>query len=85
MTKVSLATCESYDVAAVQAAIVKALEPLGGMGAFVKQDKKVLLKPNLLQASKPEEAITTHPAMVEAVINLVRQAGGIPILGDSPA
>ncbi|HTY08355.1 MAG TPA: DUF362 domain-containing protein, partial [Candidatus Edwardsbacteria bacterium] len=35
--------------------------------------------------SKPDEAITTHPAVVEAVINLVRQAGGIPMLGDSPA
>lgn len=85
MAKVSLAHCVSYKPEDVQSAISRVLEPLGGIGTFVKPGNKVLLKPNLLQASRPEQMITTHPAVVEAVIVLVKQAGGIPLLGDSPA
>jgi uncharacterized protein (DUF362 family) len=44
----------------------------------------VLLKPNLLQAKSPDELVTTHPAVLEAVINLVREVKGVPLMGDSP-
>ena len=60
------------------------LSPLGGMGAFVKPGEKVLLKPNMLSAKRPDEAVTTHPEVVRAVIELVLEAGGIPLVGDSP-
>jgi uncharacterized protein (DUF362 family) len=30
---------------------------------FDLKGKKVLIKPNVLRASRPEEAITTHPAV----------------------
>ena len=38
----------------------------------------------MLQAKSPEAFITTHPAVVEAVINIVKDAGAVPMLGDSP-
>ena len=60
------------------------LAELGGMSAFVKPGQKVLLKVNLLMKKRPEEAVTTHPSVVEAVARLVLEAGGIPIIGDSP-
>jgi len=60
------------------------LAELGGMSAFVKPGQKVLLKVNLLMKKRPEEAVTTHPSVVEAVVHLVQEAGGIPIIGDSP-
>lgn len=60
------------------------LEGFGGMTAFVKPGQKVLLKVNLLMKKRPEEAVTTHPSVVEAVVHLVQEAGGIPIIGDSP-
>ncbi|HKJ89380.1 MAG TPA: DUF362 domain-containing protein, partial [Gammaproteobacteria bacterium] len=31
-----------------------------------------------------EAAVTTHPAVVEAAIILVKEAGGVPVVGDSP-
>ena len=83
-SQVSVTECQSYSVQEVQAAIERCLEPLGGLKNYVKPGDTVLLKPNLLQASTPEEYITTHPAMVEAVINLVKDVGGIPQVGDSP-
>ena len=33
--------------------------------------RKVLIKPNVLRASKVEEGIATHPAMVRAVVEKV--------------
>ena len=61
------------------------LAPLGGMAQFVKKDEKVLLKINLLSAKAPEKAVTTHPEVVRAVAKAVRDAGGEPYIGDSPA
>lgn len=81
---VSLVRCDSYDHAPLRAAATAALEPLGGIAAFVRPGMRVLLKPNLLSAKDPARAITTHPHLVETVAGLVREAGGTPCVGDSP-
>jgi uncharacterized protein (DUF362 family)/Pyruvate/2-oxoacid:ferredoxin oxidoreductase delta subunit len=81
---VALVKCEGYGPAEIRAALERALEPLGGIGAFVKSGQRVLLKPNLLSAKDPERAITTHPNLVEAVAAEVRRAGAVPFVGDSP-
>ena len=49
------------------------------------QGKKVLIKPNVLRGSSPEEGVTTHPAVLAAVIKAVktRQPSQI-IVGDNP-
>ena len=60
------------------------LEPFGGMSAFVRPGQRVLLKPNLLGGFPAERAVTTHPAIVRAAILLVQEAGGHPMVGDSP-
>lgn len=84
MRRVSFAACKNYQLDNILSAVVKSLEPCGGLAAFVKPGGKVLLKPNLLAAKRPEEAITTHPAVLEAVIILVKEAGGLVVVGDSP-
>lgn len=66
------------------AAIASLLEPIGGMSAFVRPGERVLLKPNMLAAKAPEKAVTTHPEVLRAVIEEVKKAGGIPLVGDSP-
>jgi uncharacterized protein (DUF362 family) len=53
----------------------KAVEILGGMKKFVKPGEKVLIKPNISWDKKPEQAATTNPAVVTAVIEMVREAG----------
>ncbi len=81
---VALAGCASYEQADVDAAVEEAVQSVGGMGAFVAPGQRVLVKPNLLMPRAPEDAVTTHPAVVEAVLKLVNAAGGQPIVGDSP-
>ncbi len=85
VSTVSLQRCGTYEVDAVVAAVRACLAPLGGMAAFVKPGQRVLLKPNLLMAAPPEKAASTHPALVAAAIILVREAGGLATVGDSPA
>jgi uncharacterized protein (DUF362 family)/NAD-dependent dihydropyrimidine dehydrogenase PreA subunit len=82
-TRVILAHCPDYD--AVAGVMPRLLAELGGMQGFVKPGQSVLLKPNLLTDARPEEAITTHPAVVRALIRLVRAEGGRPWVADSPA
>ena len=81
--KVILKYCPDY-TANVEESLRDGLAELGGMSEFVKPGQKVLLKVNLLMKKRPEEAVTTHPSVVEAVVHMVQEAGGIPIIGDSP-
>ncbi len=49
------------------------------------EGKKVLIKPNVLRAARPEEAITTHPAVLRAVVEKVESMGPASIVvGDNP-
>jgi uncharacterized protein (DUF362 family)/ferredoxin len=84
MKRVALRGLDNYQPLQVEAAINQLLEPLGGIGAFVRPGQKVLLKPNLLSGKAPDRAVTTHPEIVRAVISLVQRAGGIVSVGDSP-
>jgi uncharacterized protein (DUF362 family)/Pyruvate/2-oxoacid:ferredoxin oxidoreductase delta subunit len=49
------------------------------------QGKKVLIKPNVLRASEAVEGITTHPALLRAVVDKVETLGPAAIVvGDNP-
>ena len=81
-TQVYAASCPDYEQAEV---CIRALvEQMGGMGRFVRPGERIVLKANLLRAAPPESAICTHPAVVEAVARLVKEAGGTPVICDSP-
>ncbi|NDJ19576.1 DUF362 domain-containing protein [Myxacorys almedinensis] len=82
---VSLLHATSYDLTHLRASLETLLAPLGGMSAFVKPGDRVLLKPNLLTGARPTKECVTRPEIVYCVTQLVREAGGEPFLGDSPA
>lgn len=44
----------------------------------------VVLKPNLVMSSKPEQAIITHPAFTAAVGKCVQKTGGKVLIAESP-
>jgi len=80
MTSVSIVHCDDYTN--VKEAVARSLELIGGQDNIVHLGDRVLLKVNLLSARPPEDTVTTHPSVVSAVIELVQDAGGIPIVGD---
>lgn len=84
-SSVSVVRCQNYDEATVLSALRQAIDLIGGIQIFVKQGNHVLLKPNLLFGKSPEKAVTTHPSIVRGMIQIVREAGGIPSIGDSPS
>lgn len=85
MSTVSLIRCETYESEVVEEAVRRAVDLLGGISRFVTAGDRVLLKPNLLSAHPPERCITTHPEVVRTVARMVLDAGGRPVIGDSPA
>ncbi len=84
-SKVAVMKCESYDINKVKSAISKGLDLLGGLEALFPNDHKILLKPNLLNKATPEKAVTTHPAIFEAVIQILQEQNFKNLYyGDSP-
>jgi uncharacterized protein (DUF362 family)/Pyruvate/2-oxoacid:ferredoxin oxidoreductase delta subunit len=84
MENVSIVASSGYDLVGLRQAVLNLLEPLGGMSAFINSGDRVLLKPNMLSAKSPDMAVTTHPSLVRVVAELVREAGGAVLIGDSP-
>lgn len=83
--QVSIVRCQSYEEGEIFQALRKSIDLIGGIQRFVKEGDRVLLKPNLLYGKAPEKAVTTHPTIVKGMIQIVREAGGEPFIGDSPA
>jgi uncharacterized protein (DUF362 family)/Pyruvate/2-oxoacid:ferredoxin oxidoreductase delta subunit len=83
-TQVSLARCDDYDPKKVFDAVSRSVDLLGGIGSFIKPGERVLIKPNLLKGRPPDDAVTTHPEIVRAVIRLVHGTGAKAYVGDSP-
>ena len=82
---VSIIKSHTYDEEEVLKGLRHSIDFIGGMKSFVRKGDRVLLKPNLLIGKPPEKAVSTHPSIVRAVIQLAREAGGVPLIGDSPA
>jgi len=68
--KVSVVKCESYDEKLV---LEKVREALNLIDFEIKQGTNVLLKPNALMGKDPEEAVTTHPAIISAVCRILKE------------
>jgi uncharacterized protein (DUF362 family) len=52
-----------------------AMAPLGGMGRFVKQGQRVVIKANIAWARTPELACTNNPDLLSALIKMCYAAG----------
>jgi uncharacterized protein (DUF362 family)/NAD-dependent dihydropyrimidine dehydrogenase PreA subunit len=79
-TTVSIVRCSDYSNA--KDAIKEALNLIGGLEKIISPGNRVLLKPNVLAIRPPEDAVTTHPAVISAMCELVLEVGGIPVVGD---
>lgn len=82
MSVVSIVKCDNYERSNVEAAVREALRLADLDIVFCGQ--KVLLKPNLLSARKPDQAVTTHPEVMRAVGRVAIERGCQVSIGDSP-
>ncbi|MCR5088024.1 MAG: DUF362 domain-containing protein [Oscillospiraceae bacterium] len=79
----ALAACDSYEDAAVEAAMRKVLDPIDGL-AFVKPGMRIAVKVNLVTAIRPDAAATVHPSVVCALVRMLRERGAEVVIGDGP-
>ena len=84
MAEVTLAHCASYDPVEVGESLKDVLSRLPAVGAEALQGRRVLIKPNLLAAREPGRGVTTHPAVVGAAVDFLRERGADVCVGDSP-
>lgn len=82
---VALVRCADYAATTVEGALRQAVGFLGGIEKIIKPKSRVLLKPNLLTAKDPENAVTTHPEVVRAAIHLLKDINSQIFLGDAPS
>lgn len=80
---VVIAPCRDYSEKAARAALEQALAPLGGLD-WVRAGMRVAIKVNLVTSAKTEQAATTHPALVCALVKLLASRGVDAVVGDSP-
>jgi len=83
-SKVAVVRCDTYDDSAVGAAVARGIDLLGGIEHFVSPGERILIKPNLLAGSKPEEQVTPHPTVFRAVCQQLASVGATLSYGDSP-
>lgn len=83
MNKVSLVECRNYNPVDVLNAVRRSVDLLGGLTKFVPTKSRVLVKPNFLAPHAASKAALTHSTVIEAVCELVFEAGATPIVGDS--
>lgn len=74
--------CPGYE--GVRAALERALALLPRDAPLAGRGEPLLVKPNLLAARPPAAAVTTHPAVLEAALEIALDLGARPTVADSP-
>ena len=83
-SKVVVLRCEQYDANIIEEKLRYGIGLLGGIEQYVTAGEKILLKPNIITGRSPDAAATTHPAVFEAVVRILQNAGVNVTYGDSP-
>ena len=80
---VVIVPCAGYAHDTARAALEQVLAPLGGLD-WVEAGMRIAVKVNLVAPAKPEKAVTTHPGLLCALVELLAQRGAEVVVGDSP-
>ncbi|MFH1066027.1 MAG: DUF362 domain-containing protein [Nanoarchaeota archaeon] len=80
MSKVSIVKCKSYNEKEVLKAVEKAIKDIE---FDIKPNSKVLLKPNVLIGASADKAITTNPAIIDAICTILSKKKCKIFIGES--
>lgn len=84
MTKIVIIRCDDYIPAQIRSGLHLAFEALSVSRDF-QNGEKILIKPNLLSAVTPDQAVTPHPEVFRALAQNLLPMGLQLTVGDSPA
>ena len=80
---VAITPCEEYEEAKI-AAIFRTHFAEFGLDTAFFQGKNVVIKPNLVIRKAPEAAATIHPAVLGALLAVLKEFGVTPTIAESP-
>lgn len=81
---VALNRCDTYNPEQIKTILAMQFQSIGITDELIR-GKNIVLKPNLLLGYAPEKAATTHPAVLEGAISLLRELKAASILiAESP-
>ena len=80
---VVIVPCANYAHETARTALEQVLAPLGGLD-WVEPGMKIAIKVNLVALAKPEKAVTTHPGLLCALVEMLTRRGAEVVVGDSP-
>ncbi len=72
----------SYDADKIERVLRGQIEKLGLADMF--RNKRVAIKPNLVMKKSPDAAATTHPAVLEAMIRILKDSAAGIVIVESP-
>ena len=85
-SQVYLQKFDGYSLDGVVQFVQSSLKVLDPEASMFGHGQKVLLKPNLLRGFKPDRCVTTHPVVIEAVCQVLKDLSVSHIvISDSPA
>jgi uncharacterized protein (DUF362 family)/Pyruvate/2-oxoacid:ferredoxin oxidoreductase delta subunit len=84
MNTVNIVRCENYEFENVKKSVYEALQGIDAIRLKIRSGSRVLIKTNLLMRKSPEDAVTTHPMIVEALVRYLQELGCKVVIGDSP-
>lgn len=82
MNRAYLVRQADYDVAALESAVDRIFSAFG-FYEKLRETRQVVVKPNLVMKSAPEEAIITHPNLVAAVALCLKKRGAEVLVAES--
>ena len=80
---VAIKKIDNYNLVNVENALTELFNAIGA-SKFFKPNLKVLVKINAGVDANPDLAQTTHPAVVQGLINIISKLGAKCIIADSP-
>ena len=77
--------CGTYDYHLVLGAVARIFEEAGGVRNLFGSGSKIILKPNLITRAGADKCATTHPLVLRAIIECLKEVTDRIYVGDSPA
>ena len=80
---VSIYPLREYTLLGARRALEAVLAPIGGL-EYIPCGSRVVIKANLVSAMKPDSAATTHPTLLCALCDMLKERECEVVIGDSP-
>lgn len=81
---VIISKCTSYNKEKLKSSVSDIFQKLGNIEKYLNPGDTVVIKPNMLLGKSPDQVVTTHPDLIQQVIDKLNKFECDIVIGDSP-